>query len=124
MKQIHYFNAIIILWLLSCNPQKKPIEPKIADVALTPPMGWNSYDCFGATAWTADVPSANDKYIALFNLGETESEIEVNFADLGIESECRVTDLCSGLDLGTHSHIFKQSIVPHGSDLYKFSMKD
>jgi alpha-galactosidase len=75
-------------------------------------------------AWTADVPSTNDKYIALFNLGDTESEIEVNFADLGIESDCRVTDLWSGLDLGTHSQTFKQSIVPHGSGLYKFSMKD
>ncbi|NMB71702.1 MAG: glycoside hydrolase family 27 protein, partial [Bacteroidales bacterium] len=34
-----------------------------ADIALTPPMGWNSYDCFGHLATEADI-KANADYLA------------------------------------------------------------
>jgi len=70
-------------------------------------------------AWIADVPGTENKYLALFNLGEVGTEIEVDFCEMGIKSECRFLDLWKGIDLGSYSGSFKQKIVPHGSGLYK-----
>ena len=63
MKRNHYFFSFIFLIFVSCNPQKKDIEPKATDVALTPPMGWNSFNCFGATVTESEV-RANAEFMA------------------------------------------------------------
>ncbi len=53
---------IIILFLLSaCVSKTKQAIP----LAETPPMGWNSYDCFGHLATEQDIKS-NADYMAVY----------------------------------------------------------
>ena len=46
----------------SANDQEKPIK-NFHDWAMTPPMGWNSWDCFGPTVTESEV-KANADYMA------------------------------------------------------------
>lgn len=55
----------LILFLISCTgkqPQTNP-EPKFLEYAKTPPMGWNSWDCYGPTVTETEV-KANADYMA------------------------------------------------------------
>ena len=52
-----------ILFSCSTGKQKQPDSSKNQPVAQTPPMGWNSYDCFGAAVTEAEV-RANAEYMA------------------------------------------------------------
>jgi hypothetical protein len=72
--------------------------------------------------WTADIPGSKDKYLALFNLGNERTAVEVKLIDLGINSDCRIMDLWSGKELGSFSGNFQQVIVPHGSGLYRLAI--
>lgn len=72
--------------------------------------------------WVADVPGTKNKYLAFFNTGEEEFEIEVKLKDLGIEADCQISDLWQIKDLGYFNSTFSQKIRPHGSGLYKVSV--
>ena len=50
------------LSIVSCKNQKVK-EASFHDWALTPPMGWNSWDCFGPSV-TEDEVKANADYMA------------------------------------------------------------
>jgi len=57
---------ISLIFLLSCQTSQKPAlrEGKFyTEVALTPPMGWNSYNCFGAAVVESEV-RANADFMA------------------------------------------------------------
>ncbi|MBS1116888.1 MAG: alpha-galactosidase, partial [candidate division NC10 bacterium] len=49
------------LWLCAVLAQSP--KPTFLEWARTPPMGWNSWDCYGAGVWEADV-LANADYMA------------------------------------------------------------
>jgi alpha-galactosidase len=49
------------IWL--CAVLAQTPEPRFLQWAPTPPMGWNSWDCYGAGVWEADV-LANADYMA------------------------------------------------------------
>jgi hypothetical protein len=58
---------ILMLCMLSCNnntqkkiPEKTAIPPIDKSLAMTPPMGWNSWDCLGWGATEAEVRAAAD----------------------------------------------------------------
>ena len=53
--------AILVLVLTSCA--NKNNDKKFYNWALTPPMGWNSWDCFGPTVNEQEV-KANTDYMA------------------------------------------------------------
>ncbi len=66
---INFFLAFILV-LIGCQPSTKkevnqPVSAisQIAKIALTPPMGWNSYNCFGGNVTEAEV-KANVDYMA------------------------------------------------------------
>jgi alpha-galactosidase len=63
MKYKYLFLNVILLLVMSCKEQsvQKPIAK--VDVALTPPMGWNSYNCFGAAVMESEV-RANADFMA------------------------------------------------------------
>ncbi len=45
-------------------------------------------------AWAADIPGSNEKYLALFNLGEdNETPIYVLLQDIGIDGSVSIRDL-------------------------------
>ena len=50
-----------------------------------------------------------------------ESEVSVNFSDLGIGKRARVRDLWANKDLGTFDDSFSQVVRCHASGLYRIS---
>ncbi len=55
--------AAVVLGMSFCGAMaQSPTAPKFHQWALTPPMGWNSWDCYGAGVWEADV-LANADYM-------------------------------------------------------------
>lgn len=71
--------------------------------------------------WTADVPGTQDKYLAYFNLGDSDAEINVELKGLGIKIPCQVKDLWIGKNLGVFTSDFNQIIRAHGSGLYRLT---
>ena len=63
MKTTFIFLGAVMLFALSCKEKKEAKSVDNADVALTPPMGWNSFNCFGATVEESEV-RANADFIA------------------------------------------------------------
>ncbi|PTN08688.1 glycoside hydrolase family 27 protein [Mangrovibacterium marinum] len=68
MRFLNFLPAIFLLGILaSCQPAKKKAEPfakgEFKSWAQTPPMGWNSWDCYGPTVEEAEV-KANADYMA------------------------------------------------------------
>jgi alpha-galactosidase len=72
-------------------------------------------------AWVADLPGTKQKYVALFNLGETPATVTVSWKELGLSGKNAVRDLWQKKDLGTYHHQFGAEINPHSADLYKLS---
>lgn len=58
--------------------------------------------------------------VALFNLGRTESDVEVRWSDIGLDGDAKVEDVWTGDDLGSSDTGFTAETVPvHGSRLLK-----
>jgi len=75
-------------------------------------------------AWSADDTDSDDKYVALFNVGETPSRINVEFKEIGLNGkQCTVRDLWAKKNLGTFKDRITSSINPHGACLYRISPK-
>jgi alpha-galactosidase len=55
--------ACILPGIWICAVLAQATEPRFLQWAQTPPMGWNSWDCYGAGVWEADV-LANADYMA------------------------------------------------------------
>lgn len=73
-------------------------------------------------AITSRNAQTGEVYLALFNIDDKEkSTIRVNLKDLGLNGDCKVTELWTGKDLGTVSNDFEQTLLPHASGLYKFN---
>ena len=70
--------------------------------------------------WIADAADGNGKYLALFNLGDTEPvTIEVSLKEnLGLSTRCQVRDLWLKQDLGVSENSISGTIPPHGAVLY------
>lgn len=83
----------------------------------------------GFVAWIADALDSPDKYLALFNTrdapvdqtGVEVPELRVQFAELGINTPCRVRDLWRQADLGVLREHFAARINWHGAGLYRVS---
>jgi hypothetical protein len=72
-------------------------------------------------AWIADVPGTNDKYLALFNLGENGQLFEINLKQVGLNGKCRITDLWTGDSLGEFESSVRPEVLPHGARLFRIS---
>jgi len=71
-------------------------------------------------AWTADLPARAEKYLAVFNLSDTERSIAVQLPELGFPAACQIRDVWQRADLpGTFSGIFAPVLPAHGAGLYK-----
>ncbi len=76
----------------------------------------------GLIVWTADVPGTEDKYVAFFNINDTEtSEISVTLSELGIDGNYTVKDLWNKEDKGSVTDKFTVAVEPHASVLVRFS---
>ncbi len=73
-------------------------------------------------AWIADVPGTGEKYLAVFNLGESGQLIPVDLKSIGFEGKCSVTDLWSGDTLGQFESAVRPEVLPHGARLFRISV--
>jgi len=62
----------------------------------------------------------NSYTVALFNLGQADADMTVNFADLGLDGPAKVRDLWARKDLGQFASAYTAQNVPiHGVRLFK-----
>ena len=78
-------------------------------------------------AWTANIPDAFDKFVALFNAADdrqhlAKSEpVTIQFGDLGLSGVVRVRDIWAQKDLGEYTNSFTQPLGPHSAGLFRLS---
>jgi hypothetical protein len=73
-----------------------------------------------SVVWTADGPGPDEKYVAVFNVGEAAPiDIRVEWAALKLPERCAVRDLWERKDLGTVTGGYTFHVKQHGSGLYK-----
>jgi alpha-galactosidase len=73
-------------------------------------------------AWIADIPGSEDKYLAIFNVGENMEEIiKISPEDIDINSPVKVRDLWERKDIGEFTNGFAPGIQMHGAGLYRIS---
>jgi alpha-galactosidase len=68
----------------------------------------------GETCVYAKDLADGSKAIGLFNLGETETQITVNWSDLGLKGKLHVRDLWRQKNLGKFKNTFKITVPRHG----------
>lgn len=71
--------------------------------------------------WTAIDDENNDRYLALFNTGPLEEQIEVQLNKVGLFGSYRVRDLWSHTELGEVKRILISDVPPHGTRLFKLT---
>ena len=70
-------------------------------------------------AWVANGVKPGDRYVAIFNLGESAEKLQLKWPDLGIaEPVHSVRDLWSHKDLSPSAAI-QVPLKPHASVLYR-----
>jgi hypothetical protein len=80
----------------------------------------------GIVAWMANVPGSKDRYLALFNTQDAQTNkpaapASISFSELGFSGSCQVRDLWLQKDLGSFEHEFAPALAPHGAGLYRVS---
>ena len=75
--------------------------------------------------WMADVPGTGEKYLALFNLGESADDVAVSFAEMGLNGgAAQVRDLWQRRAVGQYAGSFSARIPAHGAGLFRLSPDD
>ena len=128
--------TLMTLWSIARSPlmyggdlmMMRPIELMLLsnkEVLQVNQASLNNHQLFrdgNKIAWVADVPDSDDRYLAIFNLGDDgKTSIEVKFEDLGIRNQVSIRDLWKQEDIGSFSYEFAIEIEPHGSGLYRIS---
>jgi hypothetical protein len=93
-------------------------NPEVLAVNQSSAGGHQSYHQGDTIAWTADAPTGSAKYVAVFNLGDAEQDVELSWSDVGIPAKhAKIRDLWTHKDLGKQNHL-QVSLAPHASVLY------
>lgn len=74
-------------------------------------------------AWVAD-DAYGGKYLALFNIGNKVSNLEVSLEELELEGNYMVRDLWKKEDLYSTDRFIKAEVNPHGAILLKLNKKE
>jgi hypothetical protein len=77
----------------------------------------------GKMVWYSHAAGGKDLYVALFNLSDEASDVDVSFASLGLKGKVIVRDLWNKQDLGALSKGFQRQINKHGAALFKLSVQ-
>jgi alpha-galactosidase len=73
-------------------------------------------------AWTAEIPGTAERYVAIFNLGESSAKVNLPWNKLGITaSSPEIRDLWAQTSLGKKTGV-QVNLRPHASVLYRVSM--
>jgi alpha-galactosidase len=97
-------------------------NPEVLEVNQHSKNGHQSYRQGNIVVWTADAPRDNVKYVAVFNIGETNLTVDIEWRDLGIVTkQAAVRDLWARTDLGTKQQLHV-SIAAHASIFYRVGL--
>jgi alpha-galactosidase len=70
--------------------------------------------------WVSKAPKGSQSYyIALFNIGETDRAISVDFSKVGLRGKVHVRDLWKKADAGVFTKKYTTMIAAHGAVLIK-----
>ena len=69
--------------------------------------------------WVADGPDSGARYLGVFNLGERDQDIRIQWPELGLPQACVLRDLWDRKDLGDIHGGRTFRVAPHASGLYK-----
>jgi hypothetical protein len=70
-------------------------------------------------AWTAEIAGSPEKYLAVFNVGDSEEEqVRVDWSELGLPARCRVRDLWARKDLGVIAEGHSVRLKPHAAAMF------
>jgi hypothetical protein len=74
----------------------------------------------GKVAVTSFNPKTKERYLAVFNLSDSKTpvEVSVNLSDLGISKKCKVKNMWTGKQAGKFRKIFSVPLAAHASGLY------
>ena len=73
-------------------------------------------------AWVAEIGASPEKYVAVFNIGDTADEqVRIDWSALGLPQSCAVRDLWAATDLGTVRDGRTFKVAPHASGFYKLT---
>jgi alpha-galactosidase len=73
-------------------------------------------------AWIADDSKTTDKYLAVFNIADTDSAaINILLKEAGINNVI-ITDLWTGKEIGAFSNTFSPILKPHACGFYKLTI--
>jgi|HubBroStandDraft_1064217.scaffolds.fasta_scaffold00761_4 alpha-galactosidase len=73
-----------------------------------------------SVVWAADGPGGDEKYVAVFNVGDSGTiDIRVEWAALKLPARCVLRDLWERTDIGTVSGGYTFRVKPHGSGIYR-----
>jgi alpha-galactosidase len=75
----------------------------------------------GARAWIARPEGSEDYYLALFNLKETPSAVELTLPEIGVKGPKSVRDLWANTTEKLSGPRMKKRLPPHGSTLLRLS---
>jgi alpha-galactosidase len=81
--------------------------------------GHQSYQQGDTIAWTAEAEDHRGQFVAIFNIGDSKANVELNWTDAGVSAkQPRVRDLWLRKDAGTLEKL-KITLEPHSSVLYR-----
>ncbi|AIQ39871.1 glycoside hydrolase family 27 protein [Paenibacillus sp. FSL R5-0912] len=72
--------------------------------------------------WLAEGPEG-ERFVALFNTGESLAEVSISIADLGIEGRVNAKELWTGKQTGPLEDTLSSAIPPHGAALFRVSAR-
>lgn len=78
----------------------------------------------GAMVWASDAAASSGRamYVALFNIGETEKDIAIDWSQLGWKGKANVRDLWEHADKGVFKRQYIKKLAPHASTIIKISL--
>lgn len=71
--------------------------------------------------WYSHIPGNKDVYAALFNIGDNNQKVTVDFAALRLKGNVKVRNLWKKQDVGQFKNGYSQDINLHGAILLKLS---
>ncbi len=69
--------------------------------------------------WVAGVPGGRARYVGVFNVGERDQDIKIQWPELGLPDACILRDLWDRKDLGEMPGGYTFHLAPHASGLYR-----
>ncbi|MDB5127187.1 MAG: hypothetical protein JWQ85_1419 [Mucilaginibacter sp.] len=108
-------------------PENRDLELKLftnAEVLAVNQQGENPKQLYkkdGAMVWYSHIPGNKDVYAALFNIGDNNQKVTVDFAALRLKGNVKVRNLWKKQDVGQFKNGYSQDINLHGAILLKLS---